>query len=107
MPGPNATLAIVDLIERLQAVVDDHGDDATIAAAHQPAYPIRLDIVGLAATRDLADDAIADDVDTPAARQTAEAELPTVWLVMDQPNPHDVNPYAPAALWEVMDAVDA
>lgn len=113
MPGPNAAMLVTDLIAALEDIVTEHGDTATVGAAHQPAYPIRLDVVGIATTSDLSDDVVIPEdalplegpADAAAVRQRAEAELPTVWLVLDQPNAHDVNPYAPAALWEVMSPV--
>lgn len=105
MPGPNDAGLVVDLIAALEVIVAEHGDRATYAVAHQSAYPLRLEILGITATRGLADDAIGDDIETPADRQTAEAELPTVWIVTEPPNAHDVRPYAPAGLWEAVDTL--
>lgn len=84
-----AAVRIVDLIARLQEIVDDYGVAATIAVAHQENYPLRVDVEGVAATADLVDDDV-EDVDN----------LPTAWLATTSPE-YAANPYAPRAVWEV------
>jgi hypothetical protein len=72
-----------DLIQALQELVSQHGDETEVAVAINLSRPLRQEVAGLAVDREI--------------RQDDEPDLtgpPLVWLITIAPD-DDTNPYAP------------
>lgn len=74
-------MKLSDLIEQLEDLRDEHGGDAEVLGAYQPAYPLAGRIIG-ACVLDANDDT-----------------QPVVWIAIGE-HPYDSSPYAPRAAFE-------
>jgi hypothetical protein len=85
-------MKLSELVERLEELRDDFGDDADpeVVAAYQPNYPLSGTILG-AVKLEEDDDEESDDI--------GEGDTGVVWIAIGS-HPHDLSPYAPSAVFK-------
>jgi hypothetical protein len=85
-------MKLSQLIERLEDLRDEFGDDADpeVVCAYQPNYPLSGTILG-AVRLEEPDDEESDDV--------REGDTNVVWIAVGG-HPHALSPYAPTAVFE-------
>jgi hypothetical protein len=80
------------LIERLEDLAQDYGDDTQVLVATQPTYPL-TQLITAVAQPDVGDDG---DPLHPEVE-----DKPTVWILTDSPDSGcGISPYAPTSLWD-------
>ncbi len=84
-------MKVRDLLELLA----DYDEDAEVRIAHQPNWPLRLELDRIVSSEELADedenDGFGDDEDNDPKEQL-------VWLVAGG-HPYNESPYAPKSCW--------
>lgn len=87
---------IRELIEQLEELAEDYGDETRIVGAFQPSYPLAAEI----GTPVVIDPAQPDDdeelIDDELAAERDANGPPIAWLPL-LGHPYDLNPYAPQA----------
>lgn len=73
-----------ELIDYLEEIAEDHGDDTVVRVAFQPSYPLAAHLACVTA--------IEGDESNPTAK-------PVVWLAATSGVDYDERPYAPADAW--------
>jgi hypothetical protein len=78
-----------ELIDRLEDVASDHGDDALVRIAIQPHWPLALGV-----------SSIEHDTEVSDRNDGERDERDVVWIAATEGVSHDEHPYAPRGLWD-------
>lgn len=96
-----STTTVRQLIESLEEIAAEYGDDTQVLAAHQPNYPLAERLACVVSTLVLDDEIVEDALDDDDAEKAA----PVAWLVLaGHPDGYGdcawSSPYASSALWD-------
>lgn len=83
-----------ELIDRLE----ECDPDATVLLAHQQAWPLQFDVLGVAEASEFRSEACAAHGERGCDDCDEVAETEVVWIVQGE---HPDSPYAPRAAWDV------
>jgi hypothetical protein len=84
---------ISELIEQLEDLRDEHGDDTEVLAAYQENWPLAGVILGAVVVEDGDDE---DEDEEPNAAKKSEPQV--AWIAIGN-HPRHRSPYAPKAAW--------
>lgn len=90
------------MIDALEEIAEQYGDDTEVLAAHQPSYPLAENVSALVVTQ-VANGAVVGDPD--ADDDDEDDATPVVWVLLDgHPSEYSdgawTSPYAPSSLWD-------
>lgn len=79
------SMTIGELLEELQMMAEEHGDDVEVRIAYQPSYPLAADL---------------DAVTLVKNEQGVHRKDKIVWLAASTSVGYSENPYAPSQAWD-------